>query len=352
MTAATTIPTRAIELTPEWLTTTLRSAGHAEITVTGVDVEPVGSGQMAGSYRLTLTYAEPGPLPPTMVAKMAIGDQSQREFASGVFRNEVLFYSRIAPTLTVPVPRAYAAVISDTHTEFVLLLDDMAPATQGDQIAGCTPEQARAIAVAAAGLHGPRWCDETLLELPGLVLPTHDDRVLMDSVLAPMADAFRARFALDDKESATIDWLVATAGDWLERPPTRFALIHGDLRIDNVLFGADGAVTVIDWQTITPGNPLRDIAFLLASSLNPADRRTHERDIVGAYHTALLDHGVTDYSFDDCWRDYLDSLIQSPLIIVFGCGAAIPTERGDRMFATMLARTAAALNDLNPDALR
>lgn len=352
MTSATTIPTRPEELTAEWLTAALRAAGNDGVTVTQVDATPVGSGQMAGSYRLSLTYAEPNPLPATMVAKLAIGDRAQREFASGVFRNEVLFYSRIATTLSVPVPRAYASVISETNTEFVLLLEDMSPAMQGDQIAGCTPAQARAVAVAAAGLHGPRWCDETLLELPGLVLPTHDDRELMDSVLAPMADAFRARFPLDGKESATIDWLVATAGDWLERPPTRFALIHGDLRIDNILFGCDDAVTVIDWQTITPGNPLRDIAFLLASSLDPDDRRAHERDIVAAYHAALLGHGVTDYSLEDCWRDYVESLIQSPLIIVFGCGAAMPTERGDRMFTTMLARTAAAIADLQPEALQ
>ncbi|MGV9712883.1 phosphotransferase [Gordonia sp. NPDC003424] len=348
----TAIPTHVDALTPEWLTTTLRAAGHAAPTVTHVTSEPVGSGQMAGSYRLSLTYAEPGPLPKSMVAKLAIGERHQREFASGVFRKEVLFYTRIAPTLAVPVPRCHAAVISEEHTEFVLLLDDMTPAVQGDQIAGCTPEHARAVAVAAAGLHGPRWCDPTLLELPGLVLPTHEDRELMDSVLTPMADAFRARFTLDDKESATIDWLVATAGDWLERPPTRFAMIHGDLRIDNVLFGPDDTVTVVDWQTITPGNPLRDIAFLVVSSLEPEERRAHERDIVAAYHSALLGFGVSDYTFADCWRDYVDSLIQSPLIIVFGCGAAIPTERGDRMFATMLTRTAAAIDDLNPDALQ
>lgn len=345
------VPTSIDELTPEWLTATLRAAGHAT-TVCTVDSESVGSGQMAASYRLSLTYADHTDLPSTLIAKLAAGERAHREFASGAFRNEVLFYDRIAPTLTVPLPRCHASVISPEHTEFVLLLDDMAPAVQGDQIAGCSPEQARAVAVAAAGLHGPRWCDQALLELPGMALPTHEDRELMDSVLGPMADAFRARFPLSGPEAATVDWLVSTAGDWLERPPDRFALIHGDLRIDNVLFDADGQVTVIDWQTITPGQPLRDIAFLLATSLPVEDRRAHERDIVAAYHRALLGFGVTGYSIEQCWEDYVDSLIQSPLIIVFGAGAAMPTERGDRMFATMLERTAAALADLNPGALR
>ncbi|WAC56632.1 oxidoreductase family protein [Gordonia sp. SL306] len=349
-TGRSTIPTDVDGLTAPWLSALLRSAGN-DVEILSVESEPVGSGQMAGSYRLTPTWATPGDLPRTMVAKLAVGERAQREFAAGVFHNEVLFYQRLAPTLTAPIPLCHAAVISDDHTEFVLLLEDMAPSVQGDQILGCTPEQAHAVALAAAGLHAPRWCDVTLTDLPGLALPTHDDRLLMDSVIGPMADVFRSRFDLSGREAATIDWLVATAGDWLERDPRRFALIHGDLRIDNILFGPDGSVTIVDWQTITVGNPMRDIAFLLATSLRTDDRRAHEREIVAAYHAALLAHGVTDYSLDDCWSDYVDSLIQAPMIIVFGCGAAMPTERGDRMFTTMLERAAAAIDDVNPGAL-
>ncbi|MEE3851166.1 phosphotransferase [Gordonia sp. LSe1-13] len=319
--------------------------------VLSVRHEPVGSGQMAGSFRLTPTYDDGDGLPPTMVAKIAVGDASQRQFASGVFRNEVMFYRDLAPTLDVPVPACHAAEISTDATEFVLLLQDMAPAVQGDQIAGCTPQEARAVAVAAAGLHAPRWCDESLFDMRGLALPGHDDRLLMDSVLEPMAEAFRSRFDLGRREAAAIDWLVAEAGPWLERKPSTFAVIHSDLRIDNVLFGPGDTVTVVDWQTITVGNPLRDIAFLLSTSLSIADRREHERDIVGAYHKALVEKGVTGYSSEECWADYVDSLIQAPMIIVFGCGAAIPTERGDRMFRVMLERSAAAIDDLVPGAL-
>ncbi|ROZ89483.1 phosphotransferase [Gordonia sp. OPL2] len=348
------IPTNVGELSAAWLSDLL-GARYPDVEIDSITVEPVGSGQMAGSFRITPTYATTGSgpvgAPGTLVAKLAIGERSQREFAAGVFRNEVLFYQRLAPTVTVPVPRCHGSVISPDNTEFVLLLEDMAPAVQGDQIAGCTPHQARAVAVAAAGLHAPRWCDESLFELPGLSLPDHEDRVLMDSVLEPMADVFRARFPLTGREAATVDWLVAEAGDWLERTPQRFALIHGDLRIDNVLFGPDGSVTVVDWQTITVGNALRDIAFLLATSVSTEDRRTAERDIVSAYHTELRNQGVTDHTVDECWTDYVDSLIQAPMIIVFGCAAAMPTERGDRMFMTMLERAAAAIDDLNPGVL-
>ena len=344
-------PTAIGELTAAWLTSALRAHGR-EVVVDAVTATPVGSGQMAGSYRLELTTGA-GELPATLIAKLAEGPEEHRSFGSGAFRNEVRFYRDLASTVRVPVPGCHAAVASESGSEFVLLLDDLAPARQGDQIAGCTVEQARAVAVAAAGLHAPRWNDPTLLDVPGMALPTDEDRELMDSVLAPMAEVFVERFGdrLTAAERATVDWLVAAAGPWLVAPTSNFALLHGDLRVDNVMFAPDGTVTVVDWQTITPGQPLRDIAFLLATSLTTTDRRAHEREIVADYHRALLDLGVTGYSAEQCWRDYVDSLIQAPLIIVFGCGAAAPTPRGDRMFHTMLERAAAAIGDLAPGTL-
>ncbi|MGF0328456.1 phosphotransferase family protein [Gordonia hongkongensis] len=342
------IPTCIDELTPTWLTSFLRSHGHA-VSVESVGAEPVGTGQMAGSYRLHLGHDSPATLPDTMIAKLATGSPDQREFGSGVFRNEVRFYRDLAASFTVPMPDCFAATISDRGTEFVLLLEDMGAAVQGDQIAGCTPAQAEAVAVATAGLHAPRWNDPTLLaEMP---LPTDADREVMESILAPMAEVYRERFSPIGPSSAAVDWLVREADQWLVAPLDNATLIHGDLRVDNVLFGPSGEVTVIDWQTITTGNPLRDIAFLLSTSLTTDDRRRHERGIVASYHRALVTAGVGDYTLDDCWDDYVGNLIQAPLIIVFGSAAAQPTERGNAMFDAMLSRSAAAIDDLAPGGL-
>lgn len=348
MTETVEIPTSVDQLTPQWLSGFLADNGR-EAKVTSVTAEPVGTGQMAGSYRLLLEYDDAAGLPPTMVAKLATGAPEQREFGSGVFRNEVRFYRDLADRFTVPKPDCYAATISDAATEFVLLLEDMGDAVQGDQITGCTPAQAEAVAVAAAGLHAPGWNDPGLLaDMP---LPGEPEREMMESILAPMADVYRDRFSPDSRGSAAIDWLVRNAGGWLVAPLDNAALIHGDLRVDNVLFGPRGEVTVIDWQTITTGNPLRDIAFLLSTSLTVEDRRKHERGIVASYHRALVTAGVTGYTLDQCWEDYVGNLIQAPLIIVFGSAAAQPTERGDAMFDAMLSRSAAAIDDLTPGGL-
>ena len=62
---------------------------------------------------------------------------------------------------------------------------------------------------------------------------------------------------------------------WLLAEPDRFSLMHGDYRLDNMLFDPDRTrVTVVDWQTLGVGLPARDLAYFLATSLRPA---THGR---------------------------------------------------------------------------
>ena len=44
-------------------------------------------------------------------------------------------------------------------------------------------------------------------------------------------------------------------------------------------------------------------------------------------------------------------MIQGPLVSIFGCAYGTRTERGDQMFAVMIARTCAAIRDLGTLAL-
>ena len=64
--------------------------------------------------------------------------------------------------------------------------------------------------------------------------------------------------------------------DWLDanRPPDdgRRTLVHGDYRIDNLLFAPDAAqaVAVLDWELSTLGHPFADLAALLMQWRMPA----------------------------------------------------------------------------------
>ncbi len=86
---------------------------------------------------------------------------------------------------------------------------------------------------------------------------------------------------------------------WQLTEPAPFSVIHGDYRLDNLLFDpVTGEVTAVDWQTAAIGPPLRDVAYFLGTSMRSEDRAAHEESLVGAYHSALLEHGIRTYSFD------------------------------------------------------
>ena len=53
---------------------------------------------------------------------------------------------------------------------------------------------------------------------------------------------------------------------------SRSAIVHGDFRIDNVLFDGDGTLTaVLDWELATLGDPLADFSYLAMQWMLPAD---------------------------------------------------------------------------------
>ena len=135
----------------------------------------------------------------------------------------------------------------------------------------------------------------------------------------------------------------------------RFAVVHGDYRLDNLLFPTDdpSGVAAVDWQTVGLGPPARDLAYFLATSLSPEDRRRYEADLLATYHGALADHGVTGYTREECWEDYRVGMLHGPLIILLGRLTATVTDRGDEMFKVMWQRCARAILDLGSlDAIR
>ncbi|XRQ14471.1 oxidoreductase family protein [Actinomadura welshii] len=328
------------DLTPAWLT------GVLNARVDEVGIEPVGTGQIGACFRLTLNG---GAVPARLVAKLPAADPAARALLGGAYRTEVLFYRDIAPTVAIRTPRCHHAELDPATFDFVLLLEDLSPAVQGDQLAGCSPREARGCMLALAGLHGPRWRDETLLGIDGLHHNTDADAEALTEVYAPAVETFIDRFAdrLHPDDQDTLRRTVDQIGPWLLARPERFGLVHGDYRLDNILFPPDeGIATTVDWQTLTIGLPARDLSYFLATSLTTDDRRTHEHHLVAGYHEALLAHGVTDYPLDLCWDDYRHALLQGPLITVLGCAYGTPTERGDAMFLTMASRACTAIRDL------
>ena len=343
---AVSIPRSPTDVTPEWVETVLATE------VRSVDVTPIGTGQTGATYRLAVRYAaEDSQLPDTFAIKLSSQDDAVRDRVALGYRSEHAFYTDVAEVVRVPIPRHFHCEISDDGGDFVLLLADMAPAVQGDQIAGCTADEAELAVRALAGLHGPTWCDPRWPEFQGLVMSTATEDAMKGlgdvAVMASQItlDRLGSRMTAEDRDVITEAMSVVTP--WLMADRERFALMHGDYRLDNLLFTPDRShVTVVDWQTLGVGLPARDLAYFTGTSLVPDTRSAVDRDLVAAYFAELSGYGMADYDFDTCWRDYRVGMLQVPFLSVLGCAFSVSTERGDDMMLVMMQRGCQAIREL------
>ncbi len=340
-------------ITSEWLSRVLARNG-IDATVKQFRYSPVGTGQMADSYRLHLEYGSaPAEAPETLVVKVSSSDPTSRASGGGgPYQTEVRFYLELTDDLAIRTPRCYYGDISENQEEFILVLEDLAPAEQGDQIRGCSVAEAERAVRNLAGLHGSSWCADSLDHHTWLNRVTPEVAKLFSSVLTPSTEGFIERYgaSLGEPDVEVLRLFASHAEAWLTGRPERFAAVHGDYRLDNLMFAteAGGApVATVDWQTLSIGHPGRDVAYFLGNSLAPELRLEHERALVGAYHETLSGHGVSNYSFDQCFDDYRFGQFQGPLVTVLGAMAVIQTERGDEMFMAMCSRSCQAIRDLD-----
>jgi len=345
----------AEEITPEWFAGVLGAAG-LDVSVRATTVERVGTGQIGANYRVTPTYASaPARAPSTLVVKLGAGDAAMRSRVSQGYRNEVGFYRDIAATVAIDTPHCWHAEVSDDWTVCTLVFDDLHPASPGVQAHGCTVDAARASLVNLAGLHGPRWNDPTLLDLEFVSRSTPDTAEFVGEIYRganeQFADRYRGR--LGDADLATMRDVGDALATWQMMRPEPYAVVHGDYRLDNLMFSPDGRVTALDWQTVSVAPAARDVAYFLGTCLEPGLRRTHERELLDAYLGALASHGVGDYGAEQAYEDYRLGQLHAPMITVLGAiyATSAPTEQSNGMFLAMARRSAAAIRDLDTLAL-
>lgn len=79
---------------------------------------------------------------------------------------------------------------------------------------------------------------------------------------------------------------------------TRTTIVHGDYRIDNMIFASDAphVAAVLDWELSTTGDPLADFSYLMMNWLTPADSRAGLAGLdLPALGIPTLDEAVARY---------------------------------------------------------
>lgn len=332
-------PTHPDGMSADWIAGVLgRPAG----TLRGFSVAPVGTGQMCDSYRLSLDWAERGDAPASVIAKCPSLDPASRDVAQrlGSYALEVNWYRELADAVPVPRPHCHFAAIEENGVDFLLLLADLAPARQGDQLAGADAAMLDVAIDAAAALHAPLW---NSADLDAIAWLHKDNRGIIRALFPGMFAAFRERYAgrLDAECLELGAGIVAKLDAYLERVPHSRTLAHGDLRVDNILF-APGceACWVVDWQTLGIGSGATDLAYLIGTSVAEPEARAREDERGFArWIEALRARGV-DADEARLWDDYRVGALSGYFMAVFASMSVERTARGDEMFAVMAERPA------------
>ena len=311
-------------VTAEWLTEVLAAEGVLRSgSVVRCAAEPLAAMSFTGVFRrLELSYDadEPG-LPRTLIAKFSTPDPEERAaiHSMGFYGREAAFYREFAPITPVPVPVCYYAAVDENDGRCVILLEDLTTARRGRSTDACTPAEVERAIEAIAPLHA-RWWQKPDVEFrrwldPEAIMPLETTQpefeaqwpVFLEKLSIPITDEVR-QFG----EWAAVELRTVMQRLFYEPPLT---VIHHDFQADNLLFrqASDSVpLVVIDWQMLVRGRGPVDLAYLLSGSMDPADRRRHELDLLTRYAAELEAAGVRDYDAVQCLEDYRAALLLPP----------------------------------------
>lgn len=338
------VPVDIDAVTARWLTDALPGS----VTVGAVHAQRIAedTGFSARLYRVALTGD--AALPASVIVKLPADSEARggMELLGG-YRRELAFYRHIAPAAPISTPACHVARIDGDA--FVLVLEDLCEWDNADHLAGLSIERAGMCIAALADLHA--WSQRSLhadglQEFPNIDNPLTRDLFLpaftpgwalylekTDQPVPPAVADLAARFAE----------LAPQALDALSR---RTMLLHGDIRADNLFFRGD-ELKIVDFQLAVRGAGAADIAYLVSQGLPTAVRRGRDDALVRDYVGALERRGITDYAFDEAWRDYrfgVALLLFMPVVALLTWD--VVPERSRQLCVTLIDRAVAAIDEI------
>lgn len=226
-----------------------------------------------------------------------------------------------------------------------LLLEDLSvSARPGDQIAGCSFADASAVVRELARFHCAWWNRTELDETEWLSRP-HQFLPAYAKGAAVIAEWLADRIAPD--ALGVMHAFGALAARWLDQAVARRTLIHGDPRVDNILFEETPQGTracLIDWQSLRLGDPMADVAYFLSGSVSPDDRRAGERDLLAQYVSIIAKVDPT-YTIELAIASYRANMVSGLWMTVIAAAYVERTEHNADLLVALLMRNASAVND-------
>ncbi|KAJ1337167.1 Ecdysteroid kinase-like family [Microdochium nivale] len=324
-------------------------------TVNSFTAKRIGTGLVGECHRITLAYSDPGDsLPHTLILKIASQDPRSRAsgLSLGIYENETRFYTEVAPQLTNMVdsiPKCYYGAFDNSTGVFTLLLEDAgADSTPGDDIVAATREQADLAIRELGRLHAALIMDSS--DKGWLVREPPISPALLRQLFTSFSSRYKAQ--MDPRHYEICQKLVVGFRgliEMLKEPGVcTMAITHGDYRLDNMLYLQNGRVMVVDWQCITAGPVLGDVAYFLGCALKTQDRRAWQQELLETYCQGIeAVAGEPVLTIEDCTRELRLNAFFGVIMAIVSSIQAGRTDRGDEMFMTMLVRHCELVCDLD-----
>lgn len=326
-----------------WLESVLAQNGF-DVRISDFTAKPVGTGQIGDCARFSIEYASaPANAPRTLVGKFPSEGEESRNTArmlSNYFR-EVKFYQHLQKRARIATPDCYHADLNDETHDFVLIMEDLAPAEQGDQLAGVTLPQAELVLKEAGKLHASYWNNDELEQYPWIQETTNAPDVIPPELFASLWDGLIDRYGdrVTEKARHVGKSFSRNIEAYGEMRNGNKCLIHTDYRPDNMLFATPAGgkpVTIVDWQSFAYGPPASDVGYFIAGAITQAERRANENRLLALYAETLNTYGAGEYSEDELKLHYIIGAYQLVLTAYFAAMMVTQTARGDDMFFRML----------------
>jgi hypothetical protein len=301
------VPGSLGELTPEYMTKALSR------TFPGVSVDSLEIGVVEdGTNRRTsvkLSYANGGG--PSSVFVKIHGRLLHRLalVALRAWQAEALLAAS-GVKLPVEHPTFYSAATDRAHVACIVIMEDVTTrdGRPNDATTALTVDEVADGLVGLAKLHAAFW-DRALPSSLGFLAPWKLGRIWAPVSRASLARGFyrmrrRGQETLIPRhlDARSLERQFRTSASLAQSGPQ--TVLHGDPHPGNT-YGLPGSRTgFFDWQLVRRGDWGHDVGYFLAGSLEIADRRAHERDLLATYLDAARASGGSPPSFGTAWERY------------------------------------------------
>jgi hypothetical protein len=287
-------------LSPEWMT------GALSQKFPGIEVTKVTQGELiqrvATNQRFVIECAGgvPDGLPIHLCLKGYWGDYGEQY--RYVSATETFFYRDIASTTGIRTLRSVATVFDQEKRHGVVITEDVAE--QGavflDSLSPYSVEQVAESLRELAKLHAATWCSPVYKDLAWLA--PHIDQYLLRRGIPEISANFDGPIGAGVPEDVRHAQLLVDSFAALARftaTDSPWCLMHGDCHVGNVFLDPLGRPSFTDWQMIQRGPWYLDVGYHIGSTLDPADRRANEDDLLRVYLDELSAQGVERPLFDE-----------------------------------------------------